>query len=145
MKMAAKTGGDMSDPDKRAALFEYFKTVNSPKWANDGARLHKVLSETPNAKIDQMYARMIQLQAREQLIKKQKETPMYKRWKIPLMFFFVWGGAAVYFAHSAKPDLISCMFYAFIAGSYFEEFIQNGTYNLVEYKYKRQNEDVNRP
>lgn len=126
--------------DKRAALFEYFKETNAPKWAQDGARLYKTLQEVPNAKIDQMYARMIQLKARAELLKQQKEKPVYKRWKSPLALFIVWGGACLYFFNAAKPDYALACLDAFIAGSYFEEFMNNAISNYFERKYARKNE-----
>lgn len=128
--------------DKRAVLFEYFKTTNSPKWAKDGSRLYATLREVPDAKIDSMYQRMIQLQAREALLKKQKETPMYKRWKMPLALLALWIGFATLDVISTVPNLMNCMLCAFIAGSYFQELMSNAIYNLVEYKHRSKNEEV---
>jgi len=129
----------MSDIDKRAALFEYFKTTNAPKWASDGARLFKTLAECPDAKIDQMHARMLQFQKRALALKIKRETPMYKRWKMPLAMLIVWGGMGFLNAQSGD-SLGSCMLCAFIAGSYFQELIDNAIHNYVEHKHKAPND-----
>ena len=124
---------------KRAALFEYFKTTNAPKWASDGARLFKTLAECPDAKIDQMHARMIQFQEQALALKAKKEKPMYKRWKMPLAMLLMWGTFAT--LEYADPKVtLNCIFCAFIAGTYFQELLDNTAHNYVEYKNKAPND-----
>jgi hypothetical protein len=78
--------------DKRAALFEYFKAINAPKWVSNGQRLFDTLRDYPEDKVDAMYARMLEYKARAEAKKKEQEIPMYKRWKMPLIMLLIWGG-----------------------------------------------------
>ena len=124
--------------DKRAELFEYYKTIGLPKWVlTDGARLYKTLRDVPDVRIDAMHAQMIAIKVRDSKLKNTKKASMYKRWKSPLILFLTWGGFALYFANSSKPDLTVCMLYSFIAGSYFEELMINLIHNYIEKKFSK--------
>lgn len=122
---------------KRAALFEYFKSINNPKWVNNGDKLFKTLSDMKDVQVDSMYQRMLQLKERSEALKKSKETPMYKRWKMPLFMLLVWGGFGIANARSGAHDIVTCMLQAFIAGSYFEELFSNLIFNYIERKYSK--------
>lgn len=127
----------MDDSQKRAALFEYFKQLNNPKWVSNGEKLFTSLSELKADKLDQMYSRMLELKARAEQLKKAKETPMYKRWKMPLAMLLLWSTFGVIDAMNPQAHVASCMLQAFIAGSYFEELMSNLIYNYIESKYSK--------
>jgi phage terminase large subunit len=131
----------MDEHTKRAALFEYFKRVNNPKWVSNGDRLFKTLYDLKGAQLDSMYARMLKLQVREQAAKKAKEYSVYKRWKIPFVMMFFLGGMGIHFALMDKPEIIPSLMYIFVAGAWFEELMSNSAHNYIEYKRRKKNEN----
>lgn len=122
---------------KRAALFEYFKALNNPKWVTNGEKLFKALNDMKEPAVDAMYARMLELKAKSESLKKAQEAPMYKRWKMPLAMLCVWGGNTLLQIYGPNPSVGYATLCAFIAGGYFQELTDHLIYNYVEHKYSK--------
>jgi len=122
----------MNVQQKRAALFEYFKEINQPKWASNGQKLYDTIQTVKDDKVIEMYDRMVDLKKRQAIIKaKQEKENGYKPWKFPLFQTLAFAGFAVFFTYSKTQAVGVGLVYMLLAGAHLEKFLNITTHNFI--------------